>query len=287
MTRSQADVTVVIPTVGMSRFLRDAVESALADAPAEIVVVNDGAQEIAFRGARVVRIEHAGRSAARNRGVEEARTELVAFLDDDDLVLPGRFARQAGVLREAPLTFGRVEVVDGERRPLADWNELLEHRFPAGPVRAAELLARQTPIYTSATLVRRDAFLEAGGYDPALDAYEDLDLYLRLARLGPLVPTPGEPVVVYRLHGENTPSDRLYEGLLAVAEKHLSESRGAVRRSLLARRVDALWGLGRFGAARREAARATFAEPLLLGDARFLLRLAGSALPGRLLERRR
>jgi glycosyltransferase involved in cell wall biosynthesis len=278
MTRSQADVTVVIPTVGMSRFLRDAVESALADAPAEIVVVNDGAEEIAFRGARVVRIEHAGRSAARNRGVEEARTELVAFLDDDDLVLPGRFARQAEALGDAPLTFGRVEVVDGEGRPQPDWNELLDSRFPGGPVGASEIVSAQTPIYTSATLVRRGAFLEAGGYDPALDAYEDLDLYLRLACLGPLVPTPGGPVALYRLHGENTPSDRLYEGMLAVTEKHLPESHGPLRRALLERRIDALWGLGRL---RGEALRAAFLEPLLLTRRRFVLRLAGSMLPRR------
>lgn len=287
MTSSGADVTVVIPTVGMSRFLRDAVESALAEAPAELIVVSDGADEIAVRDARVVRIEHAGRSAARNRGVEEARTELVAFLDDDDLVLPGRFARQAEALGDAPLTFGRVEVVDAEDRPRDDWNELLDRRFPAGTVDAAELLSRQTPIYTSATLVRRDAFLEAGGYDPALDAYEDLDLYLRLARLGPLVPTPGGPVAVYRLHGENTPSDRLYEGILAVTEKHLPGSRGPVRRALLERRIDALWGLRRFRPLRHEAARAAVSEPLLIGRPRFLLRLVGSALPARLLESRR
>ena len=152
---------------------------------------------------------------------------------------------------------------------------------------AAQLLSAQTPIYTSATLVGRDAFLAVGGYDEALDAYEDLDLYLRLAQAGPLVPCPGGPVAVYRLHGENTPSDRLYEGLLAVAEKHLPASRGAVRRSLLARRVDALWGLGRFGRVRREAARAALAEPLLLGQPRFVRRLAGSLLPVRLLESRR
>jgi glycosyltransferase involved in cell wall biosynthesis len=277
MTRSQADVTVVIPTVGMSRFLRDAVESALADAPAELIVVNDGADEISLHGARVVRIEHAGRSAARNRGVEEARTELVAFLDDDDLVLPGRLARQVEALGDAPLTFGRVEVVDGEGCPRVDWNELLDSRFPGGSVGAAEIVSAQTPIYTSATLVRREAFLSVGGYDPALDAYEDLDLYLRLARLGPLLPTPGDPVARYRLHGENTPSDRLYEGVLAVTEKHLPGSRGPLRRALLERRIDALWGLRRL---RGEALRAAFSEPLLLARRRFLLRLAGSMLPG-------
>src|SRR5205807_660583 len=83
--------------------------------------------------------------------------------------------------------------------------EVLARRFPKSGVDAAQLLSAQTPIYTSATLVGRDAFLAVGGYDEALDAYEDLDLYLRLAQAGPLVPCPGGPVAVYRLHGENTP----------------------------------------------------------------------------------
>jgi len=268
---TSSEVTVVIPTLGRSRFLHDAVESALVDQPAEVVVVSDGAGRLDVPGARTVAVEHEGRSAARNRGVAEASTPLVAFLDDDDLALPGRLARQAEALGEASLTFGRVTVVDGDGAPRNDWNSLLERRFPAGPVDPVEVLSRQTPIYTSATLVRREAFLETGGYDPALDAYEDLDLYLRLA---PLVPTPGPPVAIYRLHGENTPSDRLYEGVLAVTEKHLRHARGALRRALLARRIDALWGLGRL---RGEAARAALSEPLLLTDPRFLARLVGSA----------
>ena len=266
-----SDVTVVIPTLGRSRFFAEAVESALAEEPADVLVVSDGAGELDVPGARTIAVEHAGRSAARNRGVEDACTGLVAFLDDDDLVVPGRLARQAEALGQASLTFGRVTVVGGDGRPREDWNSLLERRFPAGPVDPVELLSRQTPIYTSAILVRRDAFLEAGGYDPALDAYEDLDLYLRLARL---VPTPGPPVAIYRLHGDNTPSDRLYEGVLAVTEKHLPSSRGALRRALLARRIDALWGLRRL---RGEAARAALSEPLLLARPRFVGHLVGSA----------
>jgi glycosyltransferase involved in cell wall biosynthesis len=266
-----SDVTVVIPTLGRSRFLREAVRSALAEEPAEVLVVSDGAGDLDVPGARVVPVEHAGRSAARNRGVEETQTKLVAFLDDDDLVVRSRLARQAQALGRAPLTFGRVSVVDADGRPNEDWSSLLERRFPSGPVGVVDVVSRQTPIYTSAVLVRRDAFLEAGGYDPLFDAYEDLDLYLRLA---PLVPTPGPPVAIYRLHGENTPSDRLYEGVLAVTEKHLPQAKGALRRALLARRVDALWGLRRL---RGEAARAALSEPLLLTEPRFLVRLVGSA----------
>ena len=94
-------------------------------------------------------------------------------------------------------------------------------------------------------MVRRDSFLRVGGYDPELDAYEDLDLYVRLSRLGPLLPCFGEPVAAYRLHGANTPSPRLYEGALEVTAKHLPTARGRERRLLWDWRIDALWGLRR------------------------------------------
>jgi hypothetical protein len=79
----------------------------------------------------------------------------------------------------------------------------------------------------------------------------------------------------------------LYAGALGVAEKHLPDARGAVRRLLLERRVDAFWGLGRFGAARRAALGALAAEPLLLGDPRFVKRLGGTFVPAPLLRARR
>src|SRR2546430_11631057 len=85
-------------------------------------------------------------------------------------------------------------------------------------------------------MVRRDGFLAVGGFDSAFDAYEGLDLYLRLARIGDLLPVDGEPVTTYRLHGANTPSPRLYDGALRVAEKHLPRTSGRARRLLLERR---------------------------------------------------
>jgi hypothetical protein len=141
-----------------------------------------------------------------------------------------------------------------------------------------DVLAVQAPIYTSATMVRRDAFLAVGGFDAAFEAYEDLDLYLRLARIGDLLPVEGEPVTTYRLHGANTPSPLLYEGALRVAEKHLPRTSGRARRLLLERRVDALWGLGRAADARRAALRALLEEPALLVRPRFAKRLVALAL---------
>ena len=280
-----SEVTVVIPTLGTSPYLREAVESALAERPAEVIVVANGGAEVELDGVRILRRDEADRSAARNLGVEQARTALVAFLDDDDVALPGRLERQRAALDEAwwaPLAFGRVRVVDGNGRPRDDWNRLLDRRFSrlarTGAASYEDVLAVQAPIYTSATMVRRDAFLAVGGFDSAFDAYEDLDLYLRLARIGDLLPLDGEPVTTYRLHGANTPSPRLYDGALRVAEKHLPRTTGRARRLLLERRVDALWGLERFADARRAALRALLEEPSLLLHPRFARRLAGLAL---------
>jgi len=283
----------VIATRGPSRFFAEAVASVLAERPAEVIVVEDGTtgvDETALGEARLLQLEHVGRSTARNAGVEAAAGPFVAFLDDDDLALPGRLARQRESLAaDAPLSFGRVRVVDAAGEPLADWNRRLEQRYRRLPAKAGfdDLLASHCPIYTSATMVRRDLFLQAGGYDPGLDAYEDLDLYLRLSRLGPLVPCAGEPVAVYRLHGSNTPSDRLYEGALAVTAKHAATAAGRSRRLLTEWRLDALWGLGRFRELRRESVRAVRRDPLLLARPRVAKRIAGSALPVKLLEARR
>ena len=285
---------MVIPAHGPGPFLAEAVASALAEEPAEVLVVEDGTEgvdEAALGGARLLRLPHVRRSQARNAGVEAAGTPFVAFLDEDDLCLPGRLERQRDVLAAGgELCFGRVRVEAEDGTPDVEWNTLLDARFARIAREGASfeaILAVPAPIYTSATMVRRDAFLEAGGFDPAFDANEDLDLYLRLSRRAPLRPCPGEPVSAYRLHGANTPSDALYESAVRLADKHLPETTGTARGLLLERRTDALWGLGRFGEARRTALRAAFEQPSLLTHPRFARRLAALALPVRVLEARR
>lgn len=287
-------VSVVIPTHGESPYLAEAVASVRG--AEEILVVEDGtveADERELGGARLIRLPRVGRSRARNAGVEAASSPLVAFLDADDVSLPDRLERQRAALEaapEAPLCFGGVQVVDGGLRPIERWDAILAPRFArlvseGGGFEA--ILASRCPIYTSATMVRRAAFLDAGGYDARFDAYEDLDLYLRLARRGRLVACPGGPVTLYRLHGQNTDSERLFAGALGVADKHLADARGRARRLLIERRIDALWGLGRFSQVRRAALGALVRDPLLASDPRFVKRAAGSLLPAPLLSARR
>ena len=106
-------LSVVIPTWNRERLVCEAVESALAQRPArvEVIVVDDGSTDgttdvLARRFGqriRVLRTEgRGGPGAARNAGVREARGELLAFLDSDDLWLPGKLDAELRVLERFP-----------------------------------------------------------------------------------------------------------------------------------------------------------------------------------------
>jgi glycosyltransferase involved in cell wall biosynthesis len=282
-------ITVVVPTRGDPAYLGEALASIRADtsAPTEIVVVEDGTSEVTeglLEGARLVRVPYVGRSLARNAGVEAARGELVAFLDADDVTVPGRFAAQAEALESSPgagLCFGRADVVDGSLRELPGLTQAERERYDRLLERGTHFdsLVVDCPIYTSATMVRRAAFLDAGGYDRLLDAFEDLDLYLRLARDTYLVPSGREAVALHRIHGGNTPSPDLYAGRFHVARKHLPDASRDSARLLREWQLDSLWSLGDFGRARSTALGLARRDPRLLSHRRFAKRLASSALP--------
>jgi len=257
-----------------------------------VIVVEDGTEIVAetrLGRARLLRLPYVGRSVARNAGVAAAETELVAFLDADDVSLPGRFAAQAEALASAPgaaLCFGRAEVVDGALRQIPGLTANERSRYDALLARGTtyDSLIVDCPIYTSATMVRRNLFLAAGGYDRLLDAYEDLDLYLRLARDAYLVPSGGGPVALHRIHGANTPSTDYSAGSYHVARKHLAGATRASMRLLRERQVNALWNLGDFRRVRREARRALRDDPKLVLNPRFAKRLLTSSLPVPLLD---
>ena len=285
-------VTVVMPSRGPAPYLAEALASLGGD-PDDVIVVEDGTHDLStdrLAGAQLLRLPYVGRSAARNAGVEAARTPLVAFLDSDDIALPGRIERQRAVLAAGgELCFGRVSAIGAASEQLPDDTASEARRFAALLERGADVvgLLVDCPIFTSATMTRRESHLAIGGYDPLLDAYEDLDLYLRVAARNGLVACPGGPVTAHRRHPGNTPSDHLYAGAFRLAQKHRATASGEARRLLLERQLDSLWGLGDFRRARLHALDSLRADPRLLANPRFRKRLVASAAPRALLERLR
>ncbi len=105
-------VSIIIPCYNASRWLPETLESALAQTwpQLEIIVVNDGSTDDSLdiarryepREVRVIDQPNRGASAARNRGLREARGEFIQFLDADDLLSPGKIAAQVALLGSCP-----------------------------------------------------------------------------------------------------------------------------------------------------------------------------------------
>lgn len=206
------EISVVIPTRDRwHRLMQGALPSALAQVGVshEVIVVDDGsADETARRLAslddpRLVVLRHErprGLSAARNTGIEAARGDWLAFLDDDDLWAPNKLRAQLDAIRgtEAPCIYSGVVVVteagDVYQRSLPDPAELL-----------SELLVRSAvPGGSSNVLARTEAVRGVGAYDEDVRYFEDWDLWLRLlSSCGPPVAIP-DVLVACSAHGENT-----------------------------------------------------------------------------------
>lgn len=190
--RRPPPVSVVMPARNVGRFVDQAVESILAQRyrDFEFVILDDGstddtADRLRHWEGRDPRIRlfttptRLGPAGSSNFVVEQARAPLIARMDADDIAHPERLERQVKVLSQAPDTIlvgSLAESVDAAGRVVraADHGRLL---------RASAL----APFGHSSIMFRRDAFDRAGGYRSAADGWEDIDLYLRLADLGPLL----------------------------------------------------------------------------------------------------
>lgn len=205
-------ISIVVPTYNCSRFVAQAVESALAQtySPIEVIVVDDGSTDDTreklepFQSRIRYRYQtNGGVSTARNRGIKEARGELIAFLDADDVWLPEKLMKQWESLQaqpECPLIHTDIYHLQepaGERIRAQDQRERL--------VGSCYLqLFWRNAITTSSVLVRRSCLEEVGLFDEEIRgaSTEDKDLWLRIARSHPFAYI-GEPLVVYRLHETN------------------------------------------------------------------------------------
>lgn len=242
-------VTVVIPTRNCLPWLPRAIASAGPRADIEIVVFDDGSSDGTaewLRAAvqadpRILILEGngIGPSNARNRAIGVARAPLIAFLDADDLWYPGKLEAQLDLHRQFPeLAFSFTDyrhitgsgedrgacfdywprfraLVDGRRDP-----------FPLGGGGLAHLFAENV-VGTSTVMVRTDLLRALGGFCGKLPSSEDWDLWLRLARRGPVACVP-QVMADYLMHRPGNVSAKQRSRVLAmrmIGARH----RGAVR----------------------------------------------------------
>lgn len=211
-------ISVVIPCYNATRYIAATIQSVLAqDWPAlEILVVDDGSSDGSaalvqnmFPSVRLIVQANQGVAAARNNGILHARGDWIAFLDADDIWLPGKLQAQWAMLQTSP----------GARMTYTAWHVWTSTEPVPSPACLAKLsteadntarwagatgwvypqLLLDCVVWTSTVLAHKSVFAEVGVFDPALRIGEDYDLWLRASRITPILRVP-KPWALYRMH---------------------------------------------------------------------------------------
>jgi GT2 family glycosyltransferase len=220
--------SVIVPVFNLASVTRPCLERLLADPPLgceqEILVVDDGSRDdtprmLAEFGDSLRVVTHAsnqGYAVACNDGAEAATGDLLVFLNNDTVPLPGwldalmrhaeRYPRAAAVGSKLLYPDGTIQhagiAIDQERQP-----RHLYVGFPSD--HPAVNRSRPMQMVTGGcVLVRRDVFLQAGGFDTAFtNGFEDVDFCLRLGALGHEVHYCAESELIHLESVTDRPSD--------------------------------------------------------------------------------
>ncbi|HMU32514.1 MAG TPA: glycosyltransferase [Pyrinomonadaceae bacterium] len=204
-------VSVIIPNYNYSKYVCEAVESALGQTyqNKEVIVVDDGSTDssvelLAKYGdkIRLIAQKNAGVCAARNNGVAASTGELIAFLDADDVWMPEKLEKQVAQFLADPnvvLSHVGMEDIDANDTVLATHLDGM-----SGKVSSHMLLFEEAVILgaCSGAVVRRKPFETLGGFDKRMSTAADWDFCFRISRLGSIAFVP-EPLLKYRFHGSN------------------------------------------------------------------------------------
>jgi len=202
-------VSIVIPCYNLAHFLRDAIESILAQTypRIELVVVDDGSMDNTaavvadYPLARCVRQENRGVAEARNVGFGATNGEYVLFLDADDRLAPDAVQAHLRCFAEHPeagFVVGAIEQITGEGSCRG-----MSHSPVLESDQYKHLLEANHIANTIAVMFRRSVFETLGGFTQYFSPAEDYELLLRAARAFPSA-HHSRVVASYRRHATNT-----------------------------------------------------------------------------------
>ena len=219
----QGLVSIVLPAWNGSALIRESIDSILAQTHTrfELIVVNDGstddtgaiADEYARLDPRISVIHQDNRKlpAALSRGFEIARGEFLTWTSCDNRWKPDGIARLVDYLIRHPdvdLTYGNLDVIGGDGRPLRNSPHYVSYQHPHGsehirlPSSPLELNTRPNNFVGAGFLYRQRVACLLGDYDRSQFVVEDYDYWMRVNALMTVRHVDAvEPVVEYRFHG--------------------------------------------------------------------------------------
>ena len=199
-------VSVIIPNYNCAAFLPAALKSVFEQdlQAVDIIIIDDGSTDGSLTYLETLAAEHAnvrlvrqgnqGVVAARNKAIQIAHSDLIAFLDADDIWQKHKLVEQIGYMYSNPnvvMTFTNYQHVTECGKHIIDcfsyWDEFNpvenhdEYQLLSNPLNA--ILATNV-VGTSTVVARKHALLDAGLFNPELKSASDWDMWLKLASLG-------------------------------------------------------------------------------------------------------
>ena len=196
MITNQPDISVIMPLYNKEDYVGEAVESVLSqlDTNFELIVVNDGSTDNSIQNVqnfnddrlRIISQENLGVSAARNSGIKEAKSDLLAFIDADDIWAPNYLKTILNLRNDYPqckiLATGYQYIYNDGSKVSPFFKGLLEHPWSGIIKNYFEIASKSDPpLCSSVVTVYKNAVESIGGFPEGVTSGEDLLTWARLA----------------------------------------------------------------------------------------------------------
>lgn len=206
-------VSIIIPAYNIAEYIAETLDSVFAQTfrDYEIVIINDGSPDTKefetslepyFEKIVYLAQESAGAGAARNIGIENARGELIAFLDGDDVWLPKYLDAQIKFLEENDFDFVYADALHFGGSAY-DGTTFMETAQSVGEANFDSLLDLRCNVITSGTIVRKRNLMEAGMFEKERVRAHDFVLWLKMARCGARIGYQRKVLLKYRVRIES------------------------------------------------------------------------------------
>lgn len=212
MSESWPPITIVIPAYNLQGYIEDAILSAVSqDYPGQIkiIVLDDGSSDDTLAVAKATAADldnvqvyyqqNQGRVGARNRLLQLSETELIGWLDGDDLAPPNWIRQQFELMNsrdDSVAVSGQGYAMTHDRYPIGP----IPRPLTSEEIAQTHLDGKSNAFFQSCTLTKSSSIRAVGGYRIKYPAAEDFDLWLRLEQIGKLV-NHTECHLYYRVHG--------------------------------------------------------------------------------------
>jgi len=202
-------VSIVIPVYNGENYLREAIDSALAQTyePIEVLVVNDGSkdktEEIALSYGDRIRYfskKNGGVSTALNMGITQMHGEYFSWLSHDDLYKPEKIELEIAALSNNPaqIVYSDYDVIDKNGVAIATMD--IAKKYPSADLTFGLFPILRQVLNGCSLLIYKSHFTRVGLFDECLRVTQDYDLWFRMFRGEELVYV-NEPLVMLREHG--------------------------------------------------------------------------------------